>query len=80
MPNPFTFYNPASTAREHQSNANYWTYAKMDAIETLQEWERDHPRQQAPCELIANVHTCKWVEKEMIYKAQQARLAEKRTA
>ena len=32
MPNPFTFYNPAATAKEHQSNANYWTYAKMDAI------------------------------------------------
>jgi hypothetical protein len=78
--NPFTFYNPATTTKEHQSNANYWTYAKMDAIETLQEWESMHPKQTAPCELIANVHTCKWVEKEMIYKAQQARLSEKRTA
>lgn len=75
MSNPFKYYNPANTPQEHQSNANYWTYAKMDAIETLQEWEGTHPQQQAPQELIANVHTCKWVEKEHIRKAQQARLS-----
>jgi hypothetical protein len=73
--NPFTFYNKPTTPKEHQSNANYWTYAKMAATEALQEWERDHPRQQAPQELIANVHTCKWVEKEFIYKAQSVRQA-----
>jgi hypothetical protein len=72
--NPFTFYKSPSTPKEHQSNANYWTYAKMDAIEKLQEWEANHPNQHpAPQELIANVHTCKWVEKEFIYKAQQMR-------
>jgi len=77
MSNPFSFYKTPATAREHQSNANYWTYAKMDAIETMQEWERDHPRQIVPCEIQANVHTCKWVEKEFIRKAQQAREEEK---
>jgi hypothetical protein len=71
--NPFTFYKTPSTPKEHQSNANYWTYEKMDAIETLQAWERDHPKQQAPQELIANVHTCKWVEKEYIRDARKAR-------
>lgn len=74
MPNPFTFHNQPATVKEHQANANYWTYAKMEAIETLQEWEELHPKMQAPGELIANVHTSKWVEKEYIRKAQQARL------
>ena len=80
MPNPFSFYKTPASAREHQSNANYWTYAKMDAIEIMQEWERDHPRQTVPCDIQANVHTCKWVEKEFIRKAQQAREEEKRAA
>jgi hypothetical protein len=78
--NPFSFYKTPATAREHQSNANYWTYAKMDAIETMQEWERDHPRQIVPCEIQANARTCRWVEKEFIRKAQQARENEKRDA
>jgi len=80
MANPFTFYNEPATAREHQSNANYWTYAKAEAIETLQEWEANHPRQQAPCQLIADVHTATWVEKEFIRKAQQARATAGRAA
>jgi hypothetical protein len=75
MPNPFTFYKTPAAPREHQSNANYWTYAKQEAIEIMQEWEQNHPRQVVPCEIQANVHTCRWVEKEFIYKAQQARLA-----
>ncbi|MGA2876780.1 MAG: hypothetical protein ABSE82_14750, partial [Nitrososphaerales archaeon] len=43
MANPFTFYKSPHTVSEHQSNANYWTYAKMDAIDKMQEWESAHP-------------------------------------
>lgn len=74
MPNPFAYYKHPSTPKEHQSNANFQTYAKMEAIENLQEWEDMHPKMQAPCELISAVNTMRWVEKEYIRKAQQARI------
>jgi hypothetical protein len=80
MANPFTFYKSPHTVSEHQSNANYWTYAKMDAIDKMQEWESAHPREVVPCEIQADVRTSRWVEKEYIRKAQQAREEQARQA
>lgn len=70
MPNPFTYYSKPTCAREHQSNANNATYQKHEAIERLQEY--DSAGLKAPCDVIADVQTMRWVEKEYIRKAQQA--------
>lgn len=77
MANPFQFYPAPASAREHQSNANYWTYARAEAAERVQEWEREHPGKVVPCEVQADAHTARWVEREYARKAQQARQAEK---
>ena len=73
MSNPFSWYPKPATPREHQSNANYWTYERMGAQETLAEY--DSAGIQAPCNVIADAHTARWVEREYIRLAQKARAA-----
>ena len=73
--NPFQWFPRASTAKEHQSNANHATYNRMAACETLAEY--DAAKVKAPYDVIADSHTSKWVEKDLIRVAQNARQREK---
>lgn len=75
MSNPFPYYKHPQNAREHQSNANHFTYERMAANETLRAY--DAAGIQAPADVIADTHTARWVEREMIRTAQKARAAEK---
>lgn len=73
MANPFTFHKNATTPAEHQANANYYTYERMAACDALAEY--DNARVRAPADVISLAHTAKWVEKEFIRIARNARAA-----
>ncbi len=80
MSNPFTYHAKPATPKEWQSNANHATYARMAAQDELNAWDADTNVKRGllriPADVIANVHTAKWVEKEAIRLAQKARASE----
>ena len=75
MPNPFTYYARPANSKEAQSTANWATYERMGASEDLRGF--DAMRLKAPADVIANNHTMRWVERELIHAAQVMRAKER---
>jgi len=82
--NPFPQVPNPQTAAEHQQNANHATYERMRADAKLAKYNAAMgvAKQQATvavggASLFADLHTARWVEKEMRRKAEQARNQER---
>lgn len=81
--NPFQPVPNPQSAAEHRQNANHATYERMRADAKLAKHNatmgatKQHAMVAAGgADLFANAHTAKWVEREMLRKAKQAKAQE----
>ena len=81
MSNPFTYFARPTCAREFQSNANHATYERMAAQDEVNENDKLAASMRKPplgfgAAAALDLHTARWVEKELIRRARSVRLAE----